>query len=62
MTDPAAPILEVADLGVRYGRTEALHDVSFAVRRGELIAVVGPNGAGKSTMFKAICTRQHTGW
>ena len=51
----AAPILSVADLGVRYGQLRALHDVSFRVGRGELIAVIGPNGAGKSTMFKAIC-------
>ena len=50
-----APILEVAGLGVHYGATEALHDVSFSVERGELVGVIGPNGAGKSTMFKAIC-------
>ncbi len=48
-------ILEVTGLGVSYGRSEALHDVSFSVGHGELIAVIGPNGAGKSTMFKAIC-------
>lgn len=50
-----APVLSVESLGVRYGRHEALHDVSFTIGRGELVAVVGPNGAGKSTMFKAIC-------
>lgn len=47
--------LEVHQLGVRYGERHALHDVSFCVGRGELIAVIGPNGAGKSTLFKAIC-------
>lgn len=47
--------LEVHQLGVRYGDRHALHDVSFRVGRGELIAVIGPNGAGKSTLFKAIC-------
>jgi ABC-type Mn2+/Zn2+ transport system ATPase subunit len=50
-----SPVLEVHDLGVHYGERHALHDVSFAVGSGELIAVIGPNGAGKSTMFKAIC-------
>jgi len=54
--------LEVHGLGVRYGQRHALHDVSFRVGKGELIAVVGPNGAGKSTMFKAICGLvNHTG-
>jgi manganese/iron transport system ATP-binding protein len=50
-----ATILEVRGLGVHYGPRHALHDVSFRVGAGELIAVIGPNGAGKSTMFKAIC-------
>ncbi|HAP77686.1 MAG TPA: hypothetical protein DCR14_16600 [Acidimicrobiaceae bacterium] len=49
------PVLEVVDLGVRYGQRHVLHDVTFAVGRGELIGVIGPNGAGKSTLFKAIC-------
>jgi ABC-type Mn2+/Zn2+ transport system ATPase subunit len=55
VSTPDVPILSVAGLGVRYGHQHALHDVSFRVGRGELIAVIGPNGAGKSTMFKAIC-------
>ncbi|MDO8364136.1 MAG: metal ABC transporter ATP-binding protein [Actinomycetota bacterium] len=55
-------VLDVDHLGVRYGHTEALYDVSFRVAHGEMIGVIGPNGAGKSTMFKAICGLvNHTG-
>jgi ABC-type Mn2+/Zn2+ transport system ATPase subunit len=54
--------LAVDGLGVRFGRTEVLTDVGFAVGRGELVGVIGPNGAGKSTLFRAICGLvTHTG-
>lgn len=56
------PLLAVHHLGVQYGSTVALHDVTFSVGSGELVAVIGPNGAGKSTMFKAVCGLvNHTG-
>ena len=48
------PILSVAGLSVRYGKVEALHDVSIAVRPGQIVSVIGPNGAGKSTLLNAI--------
>ena len=52
--DLNAPALSVRDLSVKYGKTTALADVNFDVRRGDRVAVVGPNGAGKSTLFNAI--------
>ena len=54
--DPAAgpSILEVKDLGVRYGAIEAIRGVSFHVAEGETVALIGANGAGKSTILNAL--------
>jgi len=51
---PAAPVLEVEDLTVDYGKARALHGVGLTVREGELVAVVGANGAGKTSLALAI--------
>jgi branched-chain amino acid transport system ATP-binding protein len=47
-------MLEVAGLHAHYGRAHILADVSFAVGRGEVVALLGRNGAGKSTTLKSI--------
>jgi len=47
-------VLEVRQLSARYGRVEALHDISLSVADGEFVAELGPNGAGKSTLMRAI--------
>ena len=46
--------LKVADLGVNFGGEEVLHDVSFHLHCGEIVALIGPNGAGKSSLFRTI--------
>jgi manganese/iron transport system ATP-binding protein len=51
---PGAPLLEVADLAVRYNGVTALESIAFSLHAGQRLAVVGPNGAGKSTLFKVI--------
>ena len=48
------PILEVAGLFSGYGQVEVLRDIGFAVRPGEMLAVVGANGAGKTTLLRTI--------
>ena len=52
---PAAEVLQVESLRKEYGRVVAVDQVSFTLRRGELVGMVGPNGAGKSTTFKMLC-------
>ena len=51
---PANPMLEIRNLHVSYGKTQALHGVDLMVRQGEVIALIGANGAGKSTTLRAI--------
>ena len=50
----AAPLLEVHDLHLAYGRIRALQGVSLVVRAGEIVTLVGPNGAGKSSLLRTI--------
>jgi branched-chain amino acid transport system ATP-binding protein len=48
-----APLLDVRNLEIRYGPSQALFDVSVAVDPGTVVAVLGANGAGKSTLARA---------
>ena len=47
-------MLEIRDLTSHYGRVQALHGVSLAVRPCETVALVGANGAGKTTLLNVI--------
>ncbi|MGJ9413082.1 ATP-binding cassette domain-containing protein [Aeromicrobium sp. CF4.19] len=48
------PVIEVREIGKRYGAIIALADVSTSVRAGQVTCVLGDNGAGKSTFIKIL--------
>ena len=45
---------KIQNLSVSYGSRRILHDISFDVQSGEVLALIGPNGAGKSTLIRAV--------
>lgn len=47
-------LLEIDNLSAFYGRAQSLHDVSFDVEQGDIVAVIGTNGAGKSTLMDSL--------
>ena len=51
---PAEVVLETRGLTMRFGGVEAVSEVDFLLREGELRCLIGPNGAGKSTFFKCL--------
>jgi branched-chain amino acid transport system ATP-binding protein len=52
-------MLSVNEVSVGYKELLAIHEVSFEVRKGEVVSLVGSNGAGKSTIIKTIAGLLH---
>jgi iron complex transport system ATP-binding protein len=53
MSAPKEPLLAVTNLSVTLGRHRILHDLSFSIGGGELVALIGANGSGKTTLLRA---------
>ena len=52
-------LLELRNISVRYGRVQALQDVSLRIKQTEIHTVLGANGAGKSTLLRALLGVTH---
>ena len=48
--------IEVDSLSKRYGKVQALRDVSFSVGEGEMFGIIGPDGAGKTSLYRILCS------
>jgi ABC-2 type transport system ATP-binding protein len=53
-SSPTEPLVEVSHLSRFYGPLQAVKDVSFAIRSGEVLGFLGPNGAGKTTTMQIL--------
>src|SRR5271156_3302206 len=49
-----AVIARVAQVSKSYGSAQALREVDFSIRAGEVVSLLGPNGAGKSTLVRLL--------
>ena len=52
-------VMEMKNITLRFGGVEAIKNISFDVREGEIRAIIGPNGAGKSSMLNVISGFYH---
>jgi branched-chain amino acid transport system ATP-binding protein len=48
------PVIRIEDISLSFGGLNALSNVGFEVRRGEILAIIGPNGAGKTALLNCI--------
>ncbi|MBP5221761.1 MAG: ATP-binding cassette domain-containing protein, partial [Lachnospiraceae bacterium] len=47
-------VMEVSDLCIGYGEKTVVEELSFSLRRGEILCLAGESGCGKSTVLKAL--------
>jgi len=52
------PAINIEKISKRYGKVQALSEISFEVHEGEIFGLIGPDGAGKSTLFNILATLQ----
>ena len=48
--------IEVNNISKYYGKVQALNNVSFSIKKGEVFGLIGPDGAGKTSMYRILCS------
>ena len=56
MDTSRVPLLQIVGLSKRFGRMDAVRDLSFSVGGSEIVGLLGPNGAGKTTTIRCIAS------
>lgn len=54
MSHASEPAVVIQSVSHRYGKVQALHDVSLSIARGVTVGLIGPDGVGKSTLLSLI--------
>ncbi len=49
-----APVLEISEFDLWYGKIQALHKISMRIPKGKVTALIGPSGCGKSTLLRSV--------
>jgi branched-chain amino acid transport system ATP-binding protein len=52
--NPRQPLLEISGVAMHFGGLKAVDDVSFTIKKGEILGLLGPNGAGKTVCFNLV--------
>jgi ribosome-dependent ATPase len=50
----STPVVRLSDVGLRYGKRQALDAINLDIPAGKMVGMIGPDGVGKSSLFSLI--------